>query len=201
MGGRKSGKEEGPCNVMEFVEKEVYGVFHRTDMKCILTTGWKWVMQLWTTDEKWADWIQIRRTNRPGVDIGVFSARDFPKGSTIGYCCGSVILGGNKGDNSEHSRCDVQEKSGEKEEEGGVVRFRNSKAKWQTVKAKKVLAEDSEKQPLFFGMHYVNSACHGFVPDSREFEKAARNQNCVLLEDGSMKALKKIYPNVEILRR
>jgi hypothetical protein len=111
-----------------------------------------------------------------------------------------VILTGNKGDNtSEYFRCNVQERSGEKEEESGVRRFRNSKAKWQTVIAKKVLAEDSEKQPLFFGMHYVNNACYGFVPNSREFEKAARNQNCVLLEDGSMKALKKIYPNVEML--
>jgi hypothetical protein len=103
--------------------------------------------------------------------------------------------------NSEQSRSDVEERTGQKEEERVVVRYRNSKAKWQTVMAKKVLAEDGEKQPLFFGMHYVNSASHGFVPDSREFQKAARNHNCVLLEDGSMKALKKIYPNVEILRR
>jgi hypothetical protein len=31
-------------------------------------------MQLRASDEKWVDWIQIQKMNRPGVDIGVFSA-------------------------------------------------------------------------------------------------------------------------------
>jgi hypothetical protein len=55
------------------------------------------------------------------------------------------------------------------------------------------------EQPLFLGMHYLKSATYGFEPDSRKFEKASKNQNCHLLDDGSIKAMKKISPNLEML--
>jgi hypothetical protein len=79
----------------------------------------------------------------------------------------------------------------------GVTTFKNSKAKWQTVVAKKVQSERTGEQPLFLGMHYVNSASYGLEPNSREFDKASRNHNYCL--SGSIKALKKISPNSEML--
>jgi hypothetical protein len=63
---------------------------------CVLATGWKWVLQLQATDGKWVDWIAIQKSKRPGVKLDVFSARDFPKGSTIGYCCGSITWESNR---------------------------------------------------------------------------------------------------------
>jgi hypothetical protein len=64
----------------------------------------------------------------------------------------------------------------------------------------KVQLEEMGEQPLFLGTHYVNSSCYGFAPDSRQFDKARKNQNCFLSDDGFIsKALKKISPNVEML--
>jgi hypothetical protein len=63
----------------------------------------------------------------------------------------------------------------------------------------KVKTEETGEQPLFLGMHYAKSSCYGFAPESRELDKARKNQNCFLSEDGTINALKKISPNVEML--
>lgn len=196
MGGRNPFKVDKACSVPLLVKKEIEGEIKKTP-NCVLPTGWKWVMQLRATDGKWVDWIQIQKSNRPGARLGVFSARDFPKGSTIGYCCGSTTWESNIPGSAKPIIDRRKVRMGENEDKG--VTFRNSKGKWQTVVAKKVESERTGEQPLFLGMHYVKSATYGFEPNSREFDKVSKNQNCCLLDDGSMKALKKISPNVEIL--
>jgi hypothetical protein len=169
----------------------------RKSPKCVLVGGWKWVMQLQASDGKWIDWIQIQNSNRPGASLGVFAARDFPKGSTIGYVCGSVRWESDEAGRAQSSSGGWN--PGEGEEETESFTFRNGKAKWQTVVAMKVKSEEMGEEALFFGMHYVNSACYGFALESKEYDKARKNQNCFLSIDGSVKALKKISPNVEML--
>jgi hypothetical protein len=122
----------------------------------------------------------------------VFSARDFPKGSTIGFCCREL-----RGTASEGKSDSNAAKRVEDVEEGWT--YRNSKGEWQTVVAKKVDLEEEGGQPLFLGMHYLNSACYGYKVGSREYQKAKKSHNCSLLEDGSVTASKKICPNVEML--
>ena len=48
-------------------------------------------------------------------------------------------------------------------------------------------------------MHYITSACSSFERGSREYERAKREQNCVIGDDGSVKAVKKIPPHYELL--
>jgi hypothetical protein len=191
MGGRTPGKEDRAFNVSFFVRREVDEELKRYS-KSVLIRGWRWVMQLRSADGKWVDWIQIQKSNRPGPQLSVFSARDFPKGSTIGFCCGELkgMASEGKGDSKAVKRL-------EDVEEGWT--YRNSKGKWQTVVAKKVDLEEEGGQPLYLGMHYVNSACYGYEVGSREYQKAKKSYNCSLLEDGSVIASKKICPNVELL--
>jgi len=196
MGGRKSSKADKACHVSKFVRKEIESQMRKSS-KCVLVGGWKWVMQLRASDGKWIDWIQIQKSNRPGASLGVFAARDFPKGSTIGYVCGSVRC---ESDEGGRAQCNSGVwNPGEGEEEMESFTFRNGKAKWQTVVAKKVKCEEMGEEALFLGMHYLKSACHGFAVGSKEHDKARKNQNCFLSNDGSVKALKKISPTVEML--
>jgi hypothetical protein len=55
--------------------------------------------------------------------------------------------------------------------------------------------------PLYLGGHYLtgNSACCSFAFGSPEFHSAKKDQNCLLIEDGSIKARKKICPGTELL--
>jgi hypothetical protein len=143
--------------------------------KCVLVAGWKWVMQLQSSDGKWIDWVQIQKSNTPGASLGVFAARDFPKGSTIGYCCGSILRESNTAGQAQLRSGGW--KAGEGGEEKECVTFQNSKAKWQTLVVMKVKSEERGKQPLFLCMHYVKSSCYGFASGSRKFNKARKSQN------------------------
>lgn len=165
--------------------------------ECSLPAGWKWVLQLRTNQDKWLDWIYIKESNRSDGKLGVFTARDFPKGSTIGYYCGltvwkSDIAGSKKPTDdeliSQGVRCTRNRLT--------VI---NNEAKWHTVTAKDVEPGAMGEAPLYLGMHYLNSACFSLEVGSREYEKARKEQNCVVLDDGRVKATKKIPRNYEVL--
>jgi hypothetical protein len=68
---------------------------------------------------------------------------------------------------------------------------------WQLVDPKPVAKEPGS--PLYLGGHYLNSACRSFAFGSPEFHSAKKDQNCLLVEDGSIKATKKIRPGTELL--
>ena len=191
MGGRTAGKEDRAFDVSLFVRREVDEELKRYS-KSVLIRGWRWVMQLRATDGKWVDWLYIQKSNRSGSELSVFSARDFPKGSTIGFCCGELRgrASEGKGNSELHKKAEVSEE---------CWTYRNSKGKQQTVVGKKVDVEEEGGQPLYLGMHYLNSACYGYEVGSREYQKAKKSHNCSLLEDGSVIASKKICPNVEML--
>ena len=53
--------------------------------------------------------------------------------------------------------------------------------------------------PLYLGMHYLNNACLSFMRDTPEYESVKKNQNCMIVDEGSVKATKKIYPSMELL--
>ena len=46
---------------------------------------------------------------------------------------------------------------------------------------------------------FLNSACFSLEVGSWEYEKARKDQNCVVLDDGSVKAIKMIPRNHEVL--
>jgi hypothetical protein len=103
-------------HVSLFVRREVDEELKRYS-KCMLICGRQWVvMQLRARDGKWVDWIHIQKSNRPWSQLSVFSARDFPKGSTIGFYCGELRGMTSKGNSKlcqESRRCrrglDIQE--------------------------------------------------------------------------------------------
>jgi hypothetical protein len=202
MGGRTTREEDRAVDVSLFVRREVDAELKKFS-KSVLVRGWRWVMQLRATDGKWVDWIYIQKSNRPGSELTVFSARDFPKGSTIGYCCGEargMILEGDTDTEavSQNLRID-RSNAVELVNIEECWTYRNRKGEWQTVFAKKVNVEEEGGQALYLGMHYLNSVCYGYELGSREYDKAKKSHNCLLAHDGSVRASKKIPPNVELL--
>jgi hypothetical protein len=173
-----------------------------TSSKCPLPTGWRWVLQLRTNEQKWVDWIYIQKSNRTAATLGAFSARDFPKGSTIGYYCGEVRWVSDTAliakPTGHHKDGDHAGAGTATDREGVIVR--NACAKWQLIVANKLEGTDDNQQPLYLGMHYINTACLGFEKNSREYNRAQKDQNCLLLQDGRVITLKKIPPHFELLR-
>jgi hypothetical protein len=198
MGGEGSNAHnvDKACSASVFVKRHLEEVVKRCP-KCVLPPGWKWVLQLRARDGKWVDWIYIQQSNRVVANLGVFSARDFPKGSTIGYYCGVATRRSNRaGAGKARGNDEMADEAGNANREFSA---RNREGKWQIVVAEKVEQEDTGQRPLYLGLHYINSACVGFKEGSKEYDRAKKNQNCLLLVDGCMKAVKKIPPNVELL--
>jgi hypothetical protein len=123
MGGMTAGKEDRASDVSLFVRREVDEELKRYS-KSMLIRGWRWVMQLRATDGKWVDWLYIQKSNRPESQLSVFSTRDFPKGSTIGFCCGELRGTASEGKNNSDLRKKVEDV-----EEGWT--YRKSKGEWQ----------------------------------------------------------------------
>ena len=75
----------------------------------------------------------------------------------------------------------------------------DKEAKWHTIARKDVEPGETGEEPLYLGMHFLNRASFSLEVGSREYEKARKDQNCVVLDDGSVKAIKKIPRNYEVL--
>jgi hypothetical protein len=67
---------------------------------------------------------------------------------------------------------------------------------WNSIKPKPVGQKPGEV--MYLGMHYINNVCLCFKAGSPEYKTAKKYQNCVLVDEGSIKALKKIYPGQEL---
>ena len=89
-----------------------------------------------------------------GGHLGVFAARNFPKGSIIGYYCGPIMW-----------TCDTagtEEPSDEYLTAQGMpdsaysICILNSECIWHSIDPKPVGKEPGS--PLYLGMHYLNNA-------------------------------------------
>jgi hypothetical protein len=192
-------EEEGEaCFVSTYVEN-VRKACKQED-GCALPAGWKWTLQLNMRkkegkEDDWWDWASIKKSNRVGGNLGLFAARFFPKGSMIGYYSSPVAW-----------RCPdagTMEPTDELLTSEGIIAsaysisILNKDCTWQNVDPKPVGRLPGHV--LYLGMHYMNSACRSFVADSPEFESAKRNQNCLIYNDGIVRATKKIHPGTELL--
>ena len=159
----------------------------KDNMDCMLMEGCRLMLQL-KAGARWWDWVYIQQSHRVESQLGVFAARDFPKGSIIGYCIAAKFhtVG------SEGAAMPVMQN----QQQGGVFAFRNREGCWQVVHPKAVGENGGS---LYLGMHYIKDASHLFKFGSTAYLSASKKQNCCFCSDGSVQALKKIAKDVELL--
>ena len=194
----KATKQEGElCHLSEYIKlvKESAG----RERHHALPAGWRWMLQLNVRREKdtedcWWDWVFIKKSNIAGGNLGVFAARCFPKGSIVGYFAGPIVW-----------KCDAagtEEPSEEYLTAQGVpdsaysICILNGECVWNSINPKPVGQKPGEA--MYLGMHYINNVCLCFKSGSPEYETAKKYQNCVLVDEGSVKAFKKICPGGEL---
>jgi hypothetical protein len=190
----KATEQEGElCHLSEYIKlvKESAG----RERHHALPAGWRWMLQLNVRREKdtedcWWDWVFIKKSNIAGGNLGVFAARCFPKGSIVGYFAGPIVW-----------KCDAagtEEPSEEYLTAQGVpdsaysICILNGECVWNSIDPKPVGEKAGEA--MYLGMHYINNVCLCFKSGSPEYEKAKKYQNCILVDEGSVKAFKKICP-------
>lgn len=194
----KATEQEGElCHLSEYIKlvKESAG----RERHHALPAGWRWMLQLNVRREKdtedcWWDWVFIKKSNIAGGNLGVFAARCFPKGSIVGYFAGPIVW-----------KCDAagtEEPSEEYLTAQGVpdsaysICILNGECVWNSIDPKPVGEKAGEA--MYLGMHYINNVCLCFKSGSPEYETAKKYQNCILVDEGSVKAFKKICPGGEL---
>jgi hypothetical protein len=113
----------------------------------------------------------------------------------IGYYVGPVAYQGEKPGGERPRSAELLE--------AGVVAtpysitLRDKNGCWRVISPEPVRA--GMPVPLFFGLHYMNNACETYTNEStRSLERATKMQNCELVEDGSVQAIKKLIKGVEL---
>jgi hypothetical protein len=194
----KATEQEGElCHLSEYIKLVKESA--RRERHHALPAGWRWMLQLNVRREKdtedcWWDWVFIKKSNIAGGNLGVFAARCFPKGSIVGYFAGPIVW-----------KCDAagtEEPSEEYLTAQGVpdsaysICILNGECVWNSIDPKPVGEKPGEA--MYLGMHYINNVCLCFKSGSPEYETAKKYQNCVLVDEGSVKAFKKICPGGEL---
>jgi hypothetical protein len=188
-------KDGEACSVQKYNEEVSQAIQKERDT--LLPQGWRWMLQL-NTSGRWWDWVYIQQSNRVSANLGLFAARDFPRGSIIGYYIwkrmrvNEVVLG----DGRKHKPTCMA---------SGLVDtpchlpIKDRKGCTELVCTRPKPIDDNNGQFLYMGMHFMNSACQSFKAGSKEYEAAKKCQNCYILEDGSFQTTKKVIKNVELL--
>ena len=157
---------------------------------CLLPQGWKCLLQLQTT-ERWWDWVYIKTSERLQAHLGLFAARDFPRGSIIVFFVQHTI------DVAPEANLVVP--CSEQNDTTNVcsLKIRNNDGSWQPLVPHTV--QDDHPVPLYFGMDYINSACLSFRLGTNAYDDAKKKQNCYIHVDGSVQTIKKIVKDTELL--
>ena len=159
-----------------------------------LPDGFSYVFQL-KVKGVWKDWVYVACSTRRTARFGLFAARDFPCNSIIGFYIGPSVWCSSLAGGAE-----PPERLTPATVSKNALAIRNPEAKFEIVDPKAIgNSPEDEAVPLYMGMHFINNACEDFRPGTTDYDKASKKNNCMLIEDGSVKACKKIYPRQELL--
>ena len=161
--------------------------------------GYKLVLQL-KVSNNWKDWVSLQESSRRYAGYGVFAERDFPVNSIVGCYMGKItgrgiIEGGCDPTEAELDELNICQSN-------MSLYYRDSEARMVVVEPEGFAALEegkTETVPLFMGMHFLNNACLSFTKGSKAYQDATKDQNCEILQDGTVSATKKISPGSELL--
>jgi hypothetical protein len=162
-----------------------------------LPCGWQWMLQIYCND-KWWDWVYVKQSTRADGNLGLFTARDFPKGSIIGFYVSPSIYSGKVAGGAKPTDEEILTTGLKPSNHFIFVRDRNGV--WQVMDTgKNQDVNNCARGRLYMGMHYINTACHSFEEGSNEYSKGTNNLNCSIIVDGGVQLTKKLGKNKELL--
>jgi hypothetical protein len=160
----------------------------------ILPRGWKFVLEIWI-GKKWLEWLYVSKSTLKSAGLGLFTTREFPVGSVIGYYVGPVVYQGDEA-GGERPRTAELVKAGVVPTPYSIT-LRDKNGYWRVVSPEPVRPE--EDASLLFGLHYMNNACETYTNEAKTSQKkGTKFQNCELVEDGSVQTIKKVSKGDEL---
>jgi hypothetical protein len=187
--------------IMEKMEKEEQDkIQERKQLQqptVILPHGCRYVLQIKDTSKqpKWQDWVYLAKSDYAFAGIGLFAARNFPKGGVIGFYVGKETWKANQ-PGTETPTEKYMESLGIDDTKHNLF-VRDSSATMHLLSPKPFDANNS--QMLHMGMHFMNNATYTFDKGTKKNEKSKTKNNSYIVQDGTILTTGKIYPNQEIL--
>ena len=182
-----------------FVEKDgdKFKCDDSSEMK--MQSNYKFMLQL-KVNKKWKDWVYLARSDRCHAKYGLFAARDFSSNTMIGFFMGPIVWkapveGGYAPSAKELSKAGLIDSD-------YALQYRNKDCRWVVADPPSILLVDKkviDGALLYMGMHYINNPCLDYTNGTSGYFKNRKEHNCLLMEDGCVKAIKKIKPGTELL--
>ena len=182
-------------NYAEFYDayyQNYYRWEHRAPEKNVLTDkvdfdrGDRLVLCIMDLVGEWQDWICIATSHYSG--LGVFTAREFPKGGLLGMYMGPQVW--------RADTVGTPEPSAELLKQHGVLDqlcnccVRTGEGRMVVVSPQRV-EPTADPRPLYLGMHYAKGSEEEGVPHGKV--------NCEIIEDGGVFAHRPLKPNEELV--
>ena len=165
----------------------------------IIAKGWKFVLDLKTSEGLWQPHVSVRRSSLGHGGNGLFAERRFVANELFGVYTGFLA---EDSDGKPYVSSVPFEKKPSDEflaREKGVtisdysITVMNSKGLWNVIDAKPTYSDDTNH--VFLGMQYINNWTQ--VWTDRKAGQVGNKTNCEIQVDGSVRTLKRVDMNRE----
>ena len=158
--------------------------------------GQKYVLYLKTKRGQWKPWLSLRPSTLTAGGIGLFAERQFEKNTPLGFYMGETIWRSDIEGGSKPTD-DFLRKKGVNTDSPYDLIYLDNHCRMRLVRPLPLGSREESHRYLYMGLHYMNNACQTYADDKKR-EEAAKLNNALLIEDATVKCVKRILPNEEI---
>ena len=139
--------------------------------------------------------MSLQKSSYKRAGLGLFAERQFNMKSPVGFYMGETIW------KTESARTakpkDVMLDKLTKGSQIYDLAYIDDNCKVRVVRPSPIEDNGRTKHCLYMGMHYKNNACEAFCSNP-QINNAAKHNNVMIVEDGTVKAMKRINLGDEI---
>jgi hypothetical protein len=178
----------------------------RKDDDWCLAAGASFTMYLWDSPvykkkESWNAWVSVRKSTIDNAGNGLFAAKEFQKGETVGFYVGNVVYKYGKKWTTKASEEFLQEELGFLEADGRTMTLVDKEG--FRVVVNPCYGRKREKiadPPLLMGMHFLNDFTQIYDEQTGGGlkEKMMRHNNVWMDDRGGIKATKRVLVGEEL---
>jgi hypothetical protein len=165
-------------------------------------TMYLWDLPDYNKKESWNPWVSVSKSTIGNAGNGLFAAREFQKGETIGFYVGNVVYKYPKKWTAKASEEFLQEQQGFLEDDSRTMTLVDKKG--FRVVVNPCYGRNREKianPPLLMGIHFLNDFTKIYDDEMGESlkEKVMKHNNVWVDDQGGVKATKRIRVGQELL--
>jgi hypothetical protein len=164
-------------------------------------TMYLWDLPGYRKKQSWNPWVSVKKSTIDNAGNGLFAAKEFQKGKTLGFYVGNVVYKYPKKWTAKASEEFLQEQQGIPEDDSRTMTLVDKEG--FCVMVNPCYGRNREKiahPPLLMGMHFLNDFTKIYDEETGESskEKMLKHNNVWVDDQGGIKATRRILVDEEL---